>query len=57
MRGNDLQKFTMNPVNVNITRSRFDRSCEHLTTFNAGRLIPFFATRFCPVIRSIWKRI
>ena len=44
----DMKKFAMNPVNINITRSRFNRDSNVKTTFNAGQLIPFYVDEILP---------
>lgn len=43
-----MNRFTYNPTTVNITRSRFDRSSEHKTTFNSGELIPIYLDEVLP---------
>lgn len=44
----DQSRFASNPPNVNIQRSRFDRSHNLKTTFNAGKLIPFYVDEVLP---------
>lgn len=36
----DFSRFAMNPTNVKIQRSKFFQPHSHLTSFNAGKLIP-----------------
>lgn len=45
---NDFNRFARTFPSVNITRSRFDRSFPHKTTFNAGVLVPFFCDELLP---------
>lgn len=45
---NDFNRFARTFPSVNITRSRFDRSFPHKTTFNAGVLVPFFCDEVLP---------
>lgn len=40
--------FSENPINLDIQRSRFDRSSQHKTTFNTGDLIPVFIDEVLP---------
>lgn len=40
--------FSQNPINLDIQRSRFDRSSQHKTTFNTGDLIPIFVDEVLP---------
>lgn len=40
--------FAENPINLDIQRSRFDRSSQHKTTFNTGDLIPIFVDEVLP---------
>jgi len=39
--------FSNTPI-INAPRSKFDRSCTHKTTFDAGYLIPFFSDEVIP---------
>ena len=39
----DNRVFQGNPVNINISRSKFDLTHKHTTTFSAGKLIPLFS--------------
>ncbi|QCS36161.1 major capsid protein [Capybara microvirus Cap1_SP_143] len=41
-------RFALNPTNIDISRSTFDRDMSHKTTFNAGRLIPFYVDEVLP---------
>lgn len=45
---NSQSRFAVNPTNLDIRRSRFDRSTQHKTTFNAGDLIPIFVDEYLP---------
>lgn len=47
MNRNVESHFSMVP-HANISRSQFDRSCSHKTTFNAGDLIPFYVDEVLP---------
>lgn len=40
--------FAVNPTRVDMTRSRFDRSSSHKTTFNAGDVVPFYVDEVLP---------
>lgn len=40
--------FSENPTNIDIPRSRFDRSHDYKTTFNTGDLIPIFVDEILP---------
>lgn len=40
--------FAFNPTNIDISRSRFDRSHDVKTSFNAGRIVPFFLDEVVP---------
>ncbi len=40
--------FAVNPTSVDMTRSRFDRSSSHKTTFNAGDVVPFYVDEVLP---------
>lgn len=45
---NNITRFSKNPVNLDIPRTRFDLSHGTSTTFNSGKLIPFFFTECLP---------
>lgn len=45
---NAESKFALNMPNVNMPRSRFVRPQSHKTTFDAGRLIPFYIDEVLP---------
>ena len=47
MNRNTQAHFSENPT-IDISRSKFDRSFTHKTTFNAGDLIPFFVADVLP---------
>ena len=48
MNRNSESRFALNPTNIDIPRSRFDRPQEILTSFNAGELIPFYVDEVLP---------
>lgn len=48
MNRNTQSRFSINPTNLDMSRSKFDRSCQHKTTFNAGELIPIFVDEVLP---------
>lgn len=48
MNRNTEQHFAANPTNLDIPRSKFNRSSQHKTTFNAGDLIPIFVDDVLP---------
>lgn len=48
MNRNTEQHFAANPTNLDIPRSKFNRSSQHKTTFNAGDLIPIFLDDVLP---------
>lgn len=48
MNRNTEQHFAANPTNLDIPRSKFNRSSQHKTTFNAGDLIPIFIDDVLP---------
>lgn len=48
MTRNTNTRFALNPTNLDMSRSRFDRSSSYKTTFNAGDLIPFFVDEVLP---------
>lgn len=45
---NSDSRFAINPVNVDVARSRFERPYDIKTTFNAGELIPFYVDECYP---------
>ena len=45
---NAESRFALNPTNLDISRSRFDRSSTVKTTFNVGELVPFFIDEVLP---------
>lgn len=47
MNRNSNSRFSVTP-SIDIKRSRFDRSCGHKTTFNAGKLVPIFIDEVLP---------
>lgn len=47
MNRNVESHFSMLP-HADISRSQFDRSCSHKTTFNVGQLIPFYVDEVLP---------
>lgn len=48
MNRNTNERFALNPTNLDMSRSRFDRSTSYKTTFNAGDLIPFYCDEVLP---------
>ena len=44
----NLNRFVKNPINLDISRSRFKRPFTHKTTFKSGRLIPIFCDEVLP---------
>lgn len=48
MNRNSNSHFAVNPTNLDIQRSTFDRSSSLKTTFNAGKLIPIFLDEVLP---------
>jgi len=42
------ESFSMNPVNLDIKRSTFNRNSQHKTTFNAGDLVPLYVDQVLP---------
>lgn len=48
MNRNSENHFALNPTNIDMQRSRFDRSQGHKTTFNTGDLIPIFVDEVLP---------
>ncbi len=45
---NSQAHFAVNPTNLDIKRSTFDRSSGHSTTFNAGELVPIYVDEVLP---------
>ena len=45
---NPVSRFTYAPVDLDMKRSRFTRSSTHKTTFDAGKLIPFYVDEYLP---------
>lgn len=43
-----LNRFVKNPVNIDISRSKFRRPFTHKTTFKSGKLIPVFLDEVLP---------
>lgn len=48
MNRNTESHFSVNPINLDIQRSRFVRPSTHKTTFNAGNLIPIYIDEVLP---------
>lgn len=48
MNRNTNSRFALNPTRIDMSRSRFDRSCSYKTTFNVGDLVPFFVDEVLP---------
>ena len=48
MNRNTESHFSVNPVNLDIQRSKFVRPSTHKTTFNAGNLIPIYVDEVLP---------
>lgn len=48
MNRNTESRFAMNPTNIDMSRSRFDRSFSHKTSFNVGQIIPFYVDEVLP---------
>lgn len=48
MVSNVESRFATNPVNLDMPRSTFDRSCSHKTTWNTGDLIPIYVDEVLP---------
>lgn len=45
---NAESRFALNPTNLDISRSRFDRSSTVKTSFNVGQLVPFYIDEVLP---------
>lgn len=48
MSRNQNSRFALNPTNLDISRSRFQRDCTVKTSFNVGDIIPFFVDEVLP---------
>lgn len=48
MSRNSQSHFAINPTNIDMSRSRFDRPFSHKTTFNVGQIIPFYVDEVLP---------
>ena len=48
MNRNTNSRFALNPTNIDLSRSKFDRSSGYKTTFNVGDLIPFYCDEVLP---------
>lgn len=48
MSRNSQSNFAVNPTNIDMSRSRFDRPFSHKTTFNVGQIIPFYVDEVLP---------
>lgn len=48
MNRNTESHFSINPINLDIQRSKFVRPSTHKTTFNAGNLIPIYVDEVLP---------
>lgn len=48
MNRNTESHFSVNPINLDIQRSKFIRPSTHKTTFNAGNLIPIYVDEVLP---------
>lgn len=48
MNRNTNSHFALNPTRLDMSRSRFNRSCSYKTTFNVGDLIPFYVDEVLP---------
>lgn len=48
MTRNTNTRFALNPTRLDMSRSKFDRSCSYKTTFNVGDLIPFYVDEVLP---------
>lgn len=48
MNRNVESHFALNPTNIDIRRSTFDRSHTHTTSFNVGDIVPFFIDEVLP---------
>lgn len=48
MNNNMMNHFTLNPTSLDMKRSKFKRPFKHSTTFDAGKLIPFYCEEVLP---------
>lgn len=48
MNNDMMNRFTLNPTSLDMKRSRFPRPFDHSTTFDAGKLIPFYCEEVLP---------
>ena len=48
MNNNMMNRFTLNPTSLDMKRSKFKRPFKHTTTFDAGKLIPFYCEEVLP---------
>ena len=48
MSRNQNSRFALNPTNLDISRSRFQRDSTVKTSFNVGDIIPFFVDEVLP---------
>ena len=48
MNNNMMNHFTLNPTSLDMKRSKFPRPFKHTTTFDAGKLIPFYCEEVLP---------
>lgn len=48
MSRNANSRFALNPTNIDISRSKFDRDSNYKTSFNVGELIPFYLDEVLP---------
>lgn len=48
MSRNENSRFALNPTNLDISRSKFNRSSTYKTSFNVGQLIPFYVDEVLP---------
>lgn len=62
MNRNSESMFSVNPTNIDVQRSVFDRDCSVKTTFNVGEIVPFYCDEVLPgdtfsIDRSIVARL
>ena len=48
MNNNMMNRFTINPTSLDMKRSKFKRPFKHTTTFDTGKLIPFYCEEVLP---------
>lgn len=48
MSRNQNTRFALNPTNIDLSRSKFNRASTYKTTFNVGDLIPFYLDEVLP---------